>query len=235
MSNLGNAATFESYEISEESKIIVRKAFEESFKTTTRQSISTSSQTAATNDKWRCDKFHSKYQLQPIVNFEVGIRLAKLLPQSSLNAIVALTILGQGTRMFMLQNETELFQKWLYMTARLFSELGPPSPDRDYIALHCGQEAHIISTLKHFSIYYEFGEEFIRSYDISIGPLDSTEQIAGRLNETLSYHANTGLYVFHVVQGIVGMHSTTVVPILLQRDSKHFQCVAAEVNRYVKY
>ena len=224
MSNLGNAATFESYDISEESKIIVRKAFAEAFKSPS-QSISTSSQTAASNDKFRCDKFNTKYQLQPIVNFEVGIRLAKLLPQSSLNAIVALTILGQGTRLLILQNETELFQKWLHMTARLFSHHGPPSPDREYIALHCGQEAHLISTLKHFSIYYEFGEDFVRSYDISIGPLDSTEQIAGRLNESLSYNANTGLYVFHVVQGI-GKHST-IVPILLQKDGKHFQCVAA--------
>ena len=153
--------------------------------------------------------------------------MANLLPQSSLNAIVALTILGQGTRLLILQNETELFQKWLHMTARLFSHHGPPSPDREYIALHCGQEAHIISTLKHFSIYYEFGEDFVRSYDISIDPLDSTEQIAGRLNESLSYHANTGFYVFHVVQGIV-KHST-VVPILLQKDSKHFQCVAASI------
>jgi hypothetical protein len=79
--------------------------------------------------------------------------------------------------------------------------------------------------LKHFSIYYNFGEDFVHSYDISIDPLDSTEQIAGRLNETLSYHANTGLYVFHIVQGI-GKHSA-IVPILLQKDDKHFQCVAA--------
>jgi hypothetical protein len=89
---------------------------------------------------------------------------------------------------------------------------------RDYIALQCGQEAHIISTLKHFSIYYNFGEDFVRSYDISIDPLDGTEQIAGKLNETLSYHANTGLFVFHVVQGIVGKQSSYVVPILLQKD-----------------
>jgi hypothetical protein len=133
MSNLRNAATFESYDISEESKIIVRKAFEEAFKSPS-QSISTSSQTAATNDKWLCDKFNSKFEhLKPIVNSEVGIRLANLLPQSSLNAIVALTILGQGTRLLILQNETELFQKWLYMTARLFGTILRYNVDKKHI------------------------------------------------------------------------------------------------------
>ena len=142
-----------------------------------------------------------------------------------INAIIALTILGQGTRLLILQNETELFSKWLHMTTRLFADLGPPSPDKEFIEQHCRQAAHIISVLKHFSIYYKFGEEFIRSYDISIDQLNSTEQIAGRLDESLSYNASTGLYVFHIVHGI-GTHSA-IVPILLHKDGRYFQCVAA--------
>ena len=69
-----------------------------------------------------------------------------------------------------------------------------------------------------------FKTAFVQRYAFSTQSNDTTESLASRLIETLSLVENAGLYVFDVT---ANGKNKAVVPILLRKEEKYFQCVAA--------
>ena len=165
-------------------------------------------------------------EIQLILPEKRGFRLANLPTSFTLNAIAAATIFVQVTRLLILQNDNSSFAKWAKMATNLFHLTNPPPvKDSEFIEDHCRKASSFLILLKSLSIYYGFGQDFVRIYKFSIAQMDNTETIAANLINTLSYSENTGLYVFEVNTAFQNSRST--VPILLNKEGKHFQCVAA--------
>jgi hypothetical protein len=74
-------------------------------------------------------------------------------------------------------------------------------------------------------VYFKLGESFVQVFDISIAATDYTETAANKLIEIiLTYNENTGLYVFRVD---ADPESAAILPILLEKGGKYFQCASA--------
>ena len=87
-----------------------------------------------------------------------------------------------------------------------------------------GGESIDIILYRSFTLF-RFGEHFVQRQRFTIETDDTTEILASKLIENITYNKSTGLYVFEV-QGKV--NKTANVPILLRTaESKHYQCVAA--------
>jgi hypothetical protein len=70
----------------------------------------------------------------------------------------------------------------------------------------------ITSILQRSSKPLGFASDYVQRYAFRTQSNDTTESLASRLIETLSYDGKAGLYEFDV----------TVVPILLHKEGKHF-------------
>ena len=68
-----------------------------------------SSQSVLNDNKWECDKNLREKGTDPLTNTEKDICLANIPTYSSFNVRIALTIFGQGTRLFFLQNELLIY------------------------------------------------------------------------------------------------------------------------------
>ena len=74
-------------------------------------------------------------------------------------------------------------------------------------------------------ILFCFEGHFVQRQRVTIETDDTTEILASKLIEKLSFNVDTGLYVFDV-QGEVNKNA--IVPILLRtEEAKHYQCAAA--------
>ena len=155
--------------------------------------------------------------------------MAKTPTSSSLNARIALTIMGQATRLFVLQNkqESQILEKCRIMAMQLFpsSTNSIDGKVTQFIKDVCSGGESIDIILYRSSTLFRFGEHFVQRQRFTIETDDTTEILASKLIENLTYNVSTGLYVFEV-QGKV--NKTANVPILLRtEESKHYQCVAA--------
>ena len=89
----------------------------------------------------------------------------------------------------------------------------------------CSGAESIAVILHRSSTLFRFGKLFVQRQRFTIETEDTTEILARRLIEKLTYNVSTGLYVFDV-QGKVNKNA--IVPVLLRtEESKHYQCVAA--------
>ena len=158
-----------------------------------------------------------------------GICLAKTPTYSSLNARIALTIMGQATRLFVLQNKqvSQFVSKWSGMAMKLFpsSTNSIDGKVTQFINDVCSGGESIDIILFRSSTLFRFEGHFVQRQRVTIETDDTTEILASKLIEKLSYNVETGLYVFDV-QGEVNKNA--IVPILLRtEEAKHYQCVAA--------
>jgi hypothetical protein len=86
------------------------------------------------------------------------------------------------------------------------------------------RDGSITSILQRSSKPLGFGSAFVQRYAFSTQSNDTTESLANRLIETLSLDKKAGLFVFDVT---ANGKNQAVVPILLRKEEKLFQCVAA--------
>ena len=99
------------------------------------------------------------------------------------------------------------------------------SDDMDKISEGKDPTAFLLtSILQRSSKPLGFGSAFIQRYAFSTQSNDTTESLASRLIETLIFDKKAGLYVFDVTANGT---NKGVVPILLRKEYKHFQCVTA--------
>jgi hypothetical protein len=137
--------------------------------------------------------------------------------------------MGQATRLFVLQNKqvSQIVSMWSMMAMKLFHSTN--ASDRivnEFINNDCSRGESIADILHRSSKLFCFGVHFIQRQEITIETTDTTEILASKLIERLSYNVSTGLYVLDVQGGEV--NKTAIVPILLRtEDSNHYQCVAA--------
>ncbi len=96
----------------------------------------------------------------------------------------------------------------------------------EFINNDCSRGESKADILHRSSKPFCFGGHFVQRQQITIETEDTTDTLASKLIEKLSYNVSTGLYVFDVQGGKV--NKTAIVPILLRTDeeSKHYQCVA---------
>ena len=95
----------------------------------------------------------------------------------------------------------------------------------EFIDNDCSRGERIALILLQSSTLFGFGKLFVQRQQITIETNDTTEMLATKLIETLTYNVSTGIYVFDV-QGEVNKNA--IVPILLRtEEGKHYQCVAA--------
>jgi hypothetical protein len=159
---------------------------------------------------------------------EQGICLATTPTNSSLNARIALTIMGQATRLFVLQNKqvSQFVSKWSGMAKKLFPSTNSiDGTVTQFINDVCSGGESIDIILFRSSTLFRFEGHFVQRQRVTIETDDTTEILASKLIEKLSYNVETGLYAFDV-QGEVNKNA--IVPILLRtEEAKHYQCVAA--------
>ena len=192
-----------------------------------------SSQSVLNDNKWECDKNLREKGTDPLTNTEKGICLANIPTYSSFNVRIALTIFGQGTRLFFLQNERNHFLGSYFnmMAKQLFNSNSRDGFSNEMTRFYneeCkmrdGISNSITSILQRSSKPLGFASDYVQRYAFSTQSNDTTESLASRLIETLSYDGKAGLYVFDVT---TNGKNKAVVPILLHKEGKHFQCVAA--------
>ena len=141
--------------------------------------------------------------VDPLTNTEKGICLAKIPIYSSFNVRIALTIFGQGMRLLFLQNEQNL-SLWPYfnmMARHIFnSSDGYPQEMTRLYNEDCKMRDGISMTsiLQRSSKPLGFKSYFVQRQVFSTQSNDTTESLASRLIETLSYDEKAGLYVFDV-------------------------------------
>ncbi len=147
---------------------------------------------------------------------------------SSFNVRIALTILGQGTRLLFLQNEQQfsLLSQFNLMAMQLFNSRDSSSLVMNRIVNEECKigDGSITSILQRSSKPLGFGPAFAQRCAFNTQSNDTTESLASRLIETLSLDKNAGLYVFDVT---ANGKNKAVLHILLRKGEKHFQCVAA--------
>ena len=157
-----------------------------------------------------------------------GICLAYTPTSSSLNSRIALTIMGQATRLYVLQNkqESQILDNCRIMAMQLFPSTNSSSGKvNQFIKDVCSGGESIAVILHRSSTLFRFGNLFVQRQQITIETNDTTEMLATKLIEKLTYNVSTGIYVFDV-QGEVNKNA--IVPILLRtEEGKHYQCVAA--------
>jgi hypothetical protein len=192
-----------------------------------------SSQSVLNDNKWECDKKLRETGVDPLTNTEKGICLANIPTYSSFNVRIALTIFGQGTRLFFLQNErNHSFLSFFNMMAKQLFNSNSRDGFSNEMTRFCNDECKmsdgisnsITSILQRSSKPLGFASDYVQRYAFSTQSNDTTESLASRLIETLSYNGKAGLYVFDVT---TNGKNKAVVPILLHKEGKHFQCVAA--------
>jgi hypothetical protein len=195
---------------------------------TSPSNLKVSSPSNQDDSKWDIGKTFLQYRVVT-ETAEHGICLAKTPTSSSLNAQIALTIMGQATRLFVLQNkqESQILEKCRIMAMQLFpsSTNSIDGKVTQFIKDVCSEGESIDIILYRSSTLFRFGEHFVQRQRVTIETDDTTEILASKLIEKLSYNVETGLYVFDV-QGEVNKNA--IVPILLRtEEAKHYQCVAA--------
>ena len=94
----------------------------------------------------------------------------------------------------------------------------------DECKMRDGISNSITSILQRSSKPLGFASDYVQRYAFITQSNDTTESLASRLIETFSYDGKAGLYVFDVT---TNGKNKAVVPILLHKEGKHFQCVAA--------
>jgi hypothetical protein len=179
-----------------------------------------SSQSVLNDNKWECDK-----------NL-LGICLANIPTYSSFNVRIALTIFGQGMRIFFLQNERN-HSFWSYFNMMAKQLFNSNSRDRfsnemarfynEEYKMGDGISNSITSILQRSSKPLGFASDYVQRSALNLMILLKAWP-ADKLNETFSYDKKAGLYVFDVTTNGT---NRAVVPILLYKEGKHFQCVAA--------
>ena len=182
------------------------------------------------DSKWDCEKRLREMGTDPLTNKKEGICFAKVPSYSSFNVRIALTIFGQGMRLLNLQNEqqyTLLLSQFNLMAMQLFNSRDSSSQVimNRFVNEECKiGDGSITSILQRSSKPLGFGSAFVQRYAFSTQSNDTTESLASRLIETLIFDEKAGLYVFDVTANGT---NKAVVPILLRKEDKHFQCVAA--------
>ena len=166
--------------------------------------------------------------IDPLTNKEEGIFYTKIPSYSSFNVPIALTIFEQGTRLLYLQNEQQysLLSQFNLMAMQLFNSRDSSSQVMTrFVNEECKiRDGSITSISQRSSKHFGFGLTFVQRYAFSTQSNDTTESLANKLIETLSLDAKAGLYVFDVTANGT---NKAVVPILLRKEEKRFQCLAA--------
>ncbi len=118
------------------------------------------------DSKWDIGKTFLQYRILT-ETAEQGICLAKTPTSSSLNAQIALTIMGQATRLFVLQNkqQSQILENCRIMAMKLFPSTSTNSIDgtvTQFIKDVCsGGESIDIILYRSFTLF-RFGEHFVQ-------------------------------------------------------------------------
>jgi hypothetical protein len=113
--------------------------------------------------KWDIDEFLENRDIRLILPDNKGLLLVSIAPSSARTAKVALTVLAQVSRLFILQNENNIISQWQRMAEILFEDkMRPPSQlDVDFIQTLCVPDISFSDILKSSSVYFKLGESFI--------------------------------------------------------------------------
>ena len=231
---LNDAASMETQDISVQHKNYLKSLFTAAFVSASEnpslQNDAIDPELTLLNDdiasKWDIDKFLGNRDIRLILPDNKGLLLVSIAPSSARTAKVALTVLAQVSRLFILQNENNIISQWQRMAEILFEDKMRPASQLDvkFIQTLCVPDISFSDILKSSSVYFNFGESFVQVFDISFAATDCTETAANKLIETLTYNENTGLYVFRVD---ADPESAAILPILLEKGGKYFQCASA--------
>jgi hypothetical protein len=233
---LNGAVSMETQEISNQHKLCMKTLFTEAFVSADQNlslqdddidpELPASFQNDDIASKWEIDEFLGNRDIELILPDKRGLRLVSIAPSSARTAKVALTVLAQVSRLFILQNETNIISQWQRMAEILFQDKRRPASvnDVNFIETLCVPDQSFSDILKSSSVYFKFGESFVQVFDISIAAADYTESTANKLIEILTYNENTGLYVFRVD---ADPKSEAILPILVEKGGRYFQCASA--------
>jgi hypothetical protein len=213
---------------SKELKLALRSQFNEVFSSTVKPSNVLNHQPVLEDSKWQLDESLRKEEC-PLIDKDF-IHLVKPKKQPcSFSTITALSIFAHASRLFILVNETTILEKWRKMAKTLFNQNWGPDGDVILFLASISNEGTSYSTIwKEASIFFKFGKEFVRVLEFTMADTYSSQDVANTLIEALTYNESTGLYVFILdPKCVLTYKCATIAPMLLQKDGKHFQCIAA--------
>ena len=224
---LTEVADKEMHIFSKELKLALRSQFNEVFSSTVNPSNVLNHQPVLADSKWQLDESLRKEGFSFID--KENIHLVTLKKSSPCSAIAALSIFAHASRLVVLLNETTHLNNWQIMAKSLFSrDFAPPGDVNTFVASTCKEGTSYSTIWEEASIFFKFGKEFVRVLKFTIADTHTSQDVANTLIEALTYDERTGLYVFILDPNcVLTQKCSTFAPMLLQKDGKHFQCIAA--------